>query len=134
MKKSSLCCSNGNEPTKSVDIPPDQSPTVQNPATSVHIHITRKMLILMAALLICPGLIVTAASSCWRVSHPTEDKQKYYSSLDPLPSQAVEGNPGPWGQLVYLHIMIDIPDEFMLVPSDNALQFAGFSRIITRSK
>jgi hypothetical protein len=27
-----------------------------------------------------------------------------------------EGNPGTWGRLLYVHMMIDIPDEFVVVP------------------
>ncbi len=50
----------------------------------------------------------------------------------PSDSQAVPGKPGPWGQLEYRPIRIDLPDEFVFVPPPDQPPvrwfFHGFSK------
>jgi hypothetical protein len=72
------------------------------------------MLILLAILLISPCLIVSAALSYSRVFRAGNKPLSAHS--DDTSSQAIQGNPGPWGQMLYVHMMIDIPDEFVILP------------------
>ena len=74
------------------------------------------MLILLAVLLLSPCLIVTAALSYTRVLWPG-NKSLPLQFETPNSPHRVEGNPGPWGHLLYMNMMIDIPDEFVIIPS-----------------
>ncbi len=80
---------------------------------AVHIHFSRWMLIVLAILVISPCLIVTAA---FIYPHITQSSSKPFTSHTDESAQVVEGKSGPWGRLLYANVMIDIPDEFVLVP------------------
>ena len=79
-------------------------------------NFTRRTLILLAILLIGPCLIVTMALSHPRMSHATNEPFASQSG-EKSTRQISEGNPGPWGRLQYTHVMLDIPDEYVSIPS-----------------
>jgi hypothetical protein len=117
VKPRSSRCPNGNGNSKAAKTPPESKLAVQtiDPAPAVHIHLSRKMMVLLAIMLISPCLIVTAALSYWRVSQTTNKPLTIHSDENNSPHIS-EGNPGPWGRLLYVHVMIDIPDEFVILP------------------
>jgi hypothetical protein len=70
---------------------------------------------MLAILLLSPCLIVTVAL-CYPQIFRSTDKPFAAHSDENKSAQISEGKPGPWGRLLYAHIMIDIPDEFVLIP------------------
>jgi hypothetical protein len=72
------------------------------------------MLVLLAILLISPCLIVSVALSYSRVFRA--NNKPVSTNSDVTSPHAIMGNPGPWGQLMYVNVMIDIPDEFVILP------------------
>jgi hypothetical protein len=106
-------CPNGNGASQPPKVPPDSKSAVpaEHPAPALYIHVSHKTLVLLVLLLIIPCLIVAAALSYSRIIHSTNKTSNILS--DDNSPQITQGNPGPWGQLLYLHVMIDIPDEFI---------------------
>ncbi len=87
-----------------------------NPAPMVHIQLSRRMLILLAILLISPTLILAVVLLYPQVLQATNKPFASHSDEKNSP-QISEGKPGPWGHLLYAHLMIDIPDEFVGLPA-----------------
>jgi hypothetical protein len=117
VKSRSPRCPNGNGVSKPSKAPPDSKLDERTPAQTpaVYIHLTHKTLGILAVLLIVPCLIVSAALVYSRIVKTT-DKQFDIHSDETNTTHVSEGNPGPWGRLLYLHMMIDIPDEFVMLP------------------
>jgi hypothetical protein len=118
VKPRSSRCPNGNGASKAAKSAPESKCAAQTAESlpAVQILISRKMLILLAILLISPCLIVTAALSYSRVFQATNKPLNIHSDEKNSPHVS-EGNPGPWGRLLYVHVMIDIPDEFVIIPT-----------------
>jgi hypothetical protein len=91
------------------------------------------MLILLAILLLSPCLIVTGALSYSRVLWPTH-KSAPVQFENPNSPLRVESNSGPWGQLVYMNIMIDIPDEFVILPAADQAPARWFFKDYSKDK
>jgi hypothetical protein len=101
-------------------------------ARAVHIHLSHKMLIILAILLISPCLIVSAALSYSRVFRAGNKPLSSHS--DETSPQARLGNPGPWGQLLYVNVMIDIPDEFVILPPPDQPPLRWFFKDYSKEK
>lgn len=87
-------------------------------AQIVQIHFNRRMFICLAILLITPCLIVTIAFSYSLVWKTANKPFTPHSDEEDL-TQIKEGNPGPWGRLLYVPVVIDVPDEFVTQPNAN---------------
>jgi hypothetical protein len=88
------------------------------PSQVVHVHFTRRMLFFLAIILICPCVIVTIALSFALVRQTTNKPFTPHSDEKNL-TQIKECKPGPWGRLLYAQVIIDIPDEFIILPGSN---------------
>jgi hypothetical protein len=91
------------------------------------------MLILLAVLLLSPCLIVTAALSYSRVLWP-EGKSLPLQFDNPNASHRVESNAGAWGKLLYMDVMIDIPDEFVMIPPADQAPVRWFFKDYSRDQ
>jgi hypothetical protein len=80
---------------------------------AVHVHFSRWMLTVLAILVVSPCLIVTAA---FVYPHIAQLGNKPFTPHADESGQVVESKPGPWGRLLYANVMIDIPDEFIVLP------------------
>jgi hypothetical protein len=69
----------------------------------------------MAVLMIAPWLVVAGLLTFIGLGYHLKPSIAA-SSASPY---SVVGNPGPWGQLEYRPIRIDLPDEFVFVPPSN---------------
>ncbi len=118
MKVSRMRCGNGNRKSTVAKSSPESKPVVRSAESilAVHIHFSRKILILLAILLISPCLIVTAALSYARIFKATNQPLTAHSD-EQNHAEVRESNPGPWGRLLYVNMMIDIPDEFVIIPA-----------------
>lgn len=81
----------------------------------IQIQVTRRIIIIFAIIILSPCLILAGALL---YPHTTDITGKQFAShTDEVSStQITEGNAGPWGRLLYAHLMIDIPDEFVRIP------------------
>ena len=91
------------------------------------------MLILLAILLLSPCLIVAATLSYGRVLWPA-GKSPPLQYDNPNAPHRVESNPGPWGRLLYMNVMIDIPDEFVIIPTADQAPVRWFFKDYTKDK
>jgi len=92
---------------------------VAAPAPTGHVHVPYW---LMVAIVVSPWLLVAVLLATLLLA-PTAlglhvEASKPSISITASPG-AVLGNPGPWGQLEYRRIRIDLPDEFVFVPPPN---------------
>jgi hypothetical protein len=96
---------------------PDSKPATQSGAfrPSVPASFIRRASIVTASLFIITCLIVTAALSHPRVSR-ADNKPHGNHSEEGIASPVRLGKSGPWGQLQYTHIMLDMPDEYVQLP------------------
>jgi hypothetical protein len=134
LKAQSRRCPKGNGTSKLANPLSELKCVTQSGAfiPAVHIHFSRRMLIMLAILLISPCLIVTVAL-CYPRAFRSADKQPLAAHADENHSaQISEGKPGPWGRLLYAHIMIDIPDEFVLLPPPDQPPIRWFFRDHTK--
>jgi hypothetical protein len=134
VKLSPSRCGNGNGSSKVAKSPSEFKRDMRSAESTpaVHIHFSRKMLILLAILLISPCLIVSAALSYSRAflagNKPVSTKS------DETSPQAKLGNPGAWGQLLYVNVMIDIPDEFVILPPSDQPPVRWFFKNYSKEK
>ncbi|MGA2061099.1 MAG: hypothetical protein ABSG67_11505 [Thermoguttaceae bacterium] len=134
MKLSPSRCGNGNGSSKvaksSSEFKRDVRPAESAPA--VHIYFSRKMLIILAILLISPCLIVSAALSYSRVFRA--GNKPLSTRSDAISAHTIQGNPGPWGRVLYVHVMIDIPDEFVILPPSDQPPVRWFFKDYSKEK
>ena len=97
--------------------PPQPSPGEPPPHPPhhvVHLTLTYRVLAVFVALLILPWVLALVTLGYYFPSQPKDKPQ--VASTQPsamLVGQEIDGNPGPWGNLVYIPIHISPPDEFL---------------------
>jgi hypothetical protein len=82
---------------------------------AVHVHFSRWMLALLAALIVGPWLVVAVLAMSTRASHAAAQASASEGDTDGFN----DGRTGPWGVLEYKPIRIELPDEFVFVPPAN---------------
>ena len=91
------------------------------------------MLIILAVLLISPCLIVTIALLYPQNSQATNKPMA--SHTDEINSaQVTESKSGPWGRLLYAHVLIDLPDEFVRIPPPDQSPIRWFFQDYTKER
>jgi hypothetical protein len=84
----------------------------------VQVHLSRRILAGLGILLVGPWLIVAAwvtASAVRPVAHRAPSPAA--AAEQPASDPPIEGKPGPWGHLAYMHMTIELPDEFVFLQS-----------------
>lgn len=96
----------------------------------LNIHFSWKMLIAVAFITVGPCVFLAVRTGGPRGVQ--EGGKPLTTHSDETNSVGVvEGQPGPWGRLLYANLMLDLPDEFVLLPSsDQPVRwfFKGYSR------
>jgi hypothetical protein len=130
-----MCCGRGNGKSKLATSPQNLKYVTQSGTSipAVHIHLSRRMLIMLAIVLLSPCMIVAVALCYPHVYRSTNTNKALPTSYDEKKSAQInEGKLGPWGQLLYANVMIDIPDEFVMIPPNDQPSIRWFFQDYTR--
>ncbi len=91
---------------------------IKEPVQAVYLKLSRWMLALILTAMIVPSLSF-AVFATWIYSRgelEAETKLATPHSDEALGGQVYEANPGPWGRLLCANVLIDLPDEFVVLP------------------
>jgi hypothetical protein len=97
------------------------------PALSGHVHVPHWLIVLM---MVAPWVALAGLIIAIFLGYRFElGKSRAVAN-----SPAVSGKAGPWGQLEYRAIRIDLPDEFVFVPAPNQPPVSWFFRGFSKDK
>jgi hypothetical protein len=100
--------------------------TATNKKDMVHIHITRRNFWLLAIALGLP-YVLALGLTIWKTDLAFGRKAKAATtSADPLGSSYIPLAPGPWGELEYVPMNIEIPEELLSVRADEKIDRRWF--------
>lgn len=109
--------------------------TTTEPSRSrIEINLPQKTYLLIIAALLVPYFIAGGYFFTNRSGGFLENKQgeKHVSSNSPallnMPDKAMPGNVGPWGNLEYLPMSLEIPEEYLSVQADEKAERRWFFR------
>jgi hypothetical protein len=100
------------------------------------IQLSRPVLLTLLGLLIVPWLVVTAAFIWTRTARPPAGPAPAVATRPaPMPTgRTFYSHPGPWGDLEYVRIAIEPPEEFISLDSPDAGPPRWFFRNATREQ
>ena len=111
---------------RQVETPVPKSQPKSEHRSRIEIYLPQKLYLAVIVALIIPYFVAAGAWLAQRRSegHSSGSTEKFVSSNSPTlakrPDIVIAGNPGPWGNVEYVPMFLEVPEEYLSVRADEA--------------